>query len=275
MPVETLREALRLVRSSPALWLLGVAIAGLGTLNLYLQLFAGIEPTRFGLIQLFVVPFLIGGGIHAVHRGGGAISAFVEGGKQYYWRVLLATLVILFGALLTIILLMVGVGLMGLGSDTGMLGMIAMGVAVPFLCFTYFYDTAIVIEERKALDSIRRSVEFVFAKPLRVLLFFVLNLAILIALALLASILLAAIIAPFVEPASGINATELNAIAVENLVKDLGTLAISGLMLVWFLALTLGVVIVYAYKVAFFRRYAVEERMQYGVYDEKGRWFKY
>ena len=50
---------------------------------------------------------------------------------------------------------------------------------------------------------------------------------------------------------------------------------------IWVISGVTAVVIVlfsafmYAYKVSFFRNHAEGTRMQQGVYDEKGRWYKY
>ncbi len=47
--------------------------------------------------------------------------------------------------------------------------------------FASFSDTAAVLEDRKALDAIRRSVEFTIRHSLQVALFYIVNLAILFA----------------------------------------------------------------------------------------------
>jgi hypothetical protein len=275
MPVDSLKDALHLMRSSPALWLLGVVFGALGTLNLLLQLGGESQMERFTVLQLLVIPFFIAGGLYAVHRTPGSISGFLEGGRKYYTRILLATLVIVFAAILTILLLTATMAILGMGADTGMLFMIPMGVAVPVICFTYFYDTAIVVDERRILDSIRRSVEFVFLKPIRTLAFFILNMAILLIFALLSSFFWAILLAERLEPLISINETALQPIPMNDLLKSLGIWEIGGIAFVWFAALTFGVTFLYAYKFSFFRRYSKEEAPAYGEYDEKGRWYRY
>jgi hypothetical protein len=276
MVLDTLREAGGLIRQFPLLFLIGLVAGILGAATLIIQVFGGVFfSERVTVLELLVLPFFIGGGLQLVQKQQGSLSALVEGGKRYYFRILLASLVIVFAALVTMIALVVPLTLLGFGIEGGVLPFTLLGVFVPIVYFTLFYDTAAVFEDRKVLDSLRRSVEFVTIRGFSVLLFIVVNLlifaGILLALVFVWSILFASQLEPL-----AMNITLGETLSTDAVIAALGPTGMLITSVFYLIGITLSVTIFYTYKACFFRRHATGTTAPpVGEYDEKGRWYKY
>lgn len=276
MLFETMKEGLGYIRRWPVLWTLGIVAGVLGAITLLLQFFSGtFYSERIGIIQLIILPFFIGGGLHAIREGKGSLSTIMEGGKRYYFRILLASIIILFAALLTMLLVIITLAIIGISADATIFPMILGGVLVPILFFTFFYDTALVFEDRKVLDALRRSVEFVINGSFKVFLFIILNLIIFAGIVFIAFTLWALWLGERLEPLLTQNLTATATIEPSFLFESLGMEGAFLTTLVYFGVLTLSVTILYAYKAAFFLRYATADSTSTGEYDAKGRWYKY
>lgn len=194
---------------------------------------------------------------------------------MYYLRILLATVVILFASIITLLALIIPLTIIGIPSDAGLLSTTLLGVLVPIVYFTLFYDAAIVFEERKVLDSLRRSVEFVITRGFSVLLFIVVNLFILAGIVVVLLIVWTIIFASQLEPLVQ-NLTLGQPLAPEALISALGPIGIIITAFFYLLSMTLWVTLFFAYKACFFRRHSTESQpVITGEFDEKGRWYKY
>ncbi len=277
MVLETLREALGILRRYPLLFLVGLVAGVLGAGTLVIQFFGGVFfSERVTVLELLVLPFFIGGILQMVLRQEGSPSTLVEGGKKFYFRILLATLVIVFAAIFTMIALVVPLTLLGMGIYSTVLPFTLLGVLVPIVYFTLFYDTAVVFEDRKVLDSLRRSVEFVTYRGFSVVLFLVVNVLILIGITLVLVILWSIVFAPQLEPLT-MNLTLGEAITPESIMTALGPAGVMISAVFYLVGITFSVTLFYVYKACFFRRYTIDAPAvpTVGEYDEKGRWYKY
>jgi hypothetical protein len=279
MVLESLREAIGLIRRFPLLFLVGLVAGILGAGTLIIQFFGGIFfSERVTVLELLVLPFFIGGALQIIQKQEGSVSTLVEGGKRYYFRILLATLVIGFAAIITMIILIVPLSLLGAGIETGVLPFTLVGVLVPFVFFTLFYDTAAVFDDRKVLDCLRRSVEFVTYRGFSVLLFIVVNFLILAGITLALLILWSIVLAPQLEPLA-MNVTLGDTVSPDAILDALGPTGMMITAVFYLIGITLWATIFYTYKACFFRRYATgavtQAPMTAGEYDEKGRWYKY
>ena len=275
MTLKSVTDAAALLRQHPVLWSVGLVMGALAVLDLVVPVYGGafyVEP--LALLQALVVPFLAGGVYGTVRDETFSAAEFVRSGKTYYFRILLPALVIFFGVLLTILLLALPLALLGAGAAVSMTPLL-FGVFISIAFFTFFYDTVAVFEETNVFESIRRSVEFVMNNIGRVLLFYLVNVAVLAALGFAGLFAWTAVFVDNLEPLTRMSPAELQAVMPQDLLALIGTEG------VWITAAVYAVVIVlysaflYAYKASFFRNHAEGARMQQGVYDEKGRWYKY
>jgi hypothetical protein len=140
--------------------------------------------------------------------------------------------------------------------------------------FTLFYDAAIVFEDRKVLDSIRRSVEFVLMQGFSVFLFIMVNILVVIGIALVFLVFWSLALAPQLEPLAT-SITLGQTITPETLVAVLGPHGILVTAVLYIIGVTISVTFFYAYKACFFRRYSSSAIPVVGEFDEKGRWYKY
>ncbi|MDD1679148.1 MAG: hypothetical protein LUO93_08225 [Methanomicrobiales archaeon] len=275
MVLDSLREGWAMIRRFPSLFLIGLAAGMLGFATLLIQVLAGaFFAERFTVLVLLVLPFFVGGVLQIVHKTEGSLSVLLEGGKKYYFRILLASLVIVFAALLTMVALVVPLTLLGFGVDAGVLPFTLLGVFVPLVYFTLFYDTAVVFEDRKVLDSLRRSVEFVTNRGFSVFLFLVVNLLILAGITFALLIVWSIVLSPQLEPLA-MNVTLGEPIPTEAIIAALGPTGMIITGLFYLVGITISVTIFYTYKACYFRKYVSEVAPVPGEFDEKGRWYKY
>jgi hypothetical protein len=279
MVLHTLREGWGMIRHFPLLFLVGLVAGIIGAATLMIQYYGGaFFSERVTILELLVLPFFVGGVLQLVQKQEGSPSALLDGGKKYYFRILLATAVILFAAMVTMLALIIPLSILGFGTDVAVLPFTLLGVLVPIVYFTLFYDTAIVFEDRKVLDSLRRSVEFVTRRGFSVFLFIAVNILILAGITLALLILWSVVLAPQLEPLAT-NITLGETVSTESLIAALGPTGVLVTALFYLIGITFSVTIFYAYKACFFRKYATgvatPATPTTGEFDEKGRWYKY
>ncbi len=277
MTLNSLTNAVSLLRQHPILWSVGLVMGALAVLDLIIPVYGGAFYTEpLALLQALVIPFLAGGVYGMVKGEAFSAGEFVRSGKTYYFRILLPALVIFFAAVLTVFLLAIPLALLGAGAAAGMAPLL-FGVLVSIAFFTFFYDTVAVFEETNVFESIRRSIEFVMNNLGRVLIFYLANIVVLASLGFAGIIAWTAIFAEKLEPLTRMSPTELQTVMPQDILALIGTEGI------WISAVVYAVVIVlfsaflYAYKASFFRSHAagVPQQVEQGEYDEKGRWYKY
>lgn len=276
MAIGSLKEALGLLRH-PITWSVGLIAGGF--------IFAGAAIAILGevfyseplaLLLSLVVPFFAGGIYGAVRSGTFSVDVFVESGKTYYFKILLPGLVIFFATLLTIFLLAIPLTLLGAGAATSV-APLTFGVLISIVFFTFFYDTVAVFEETNVFESIRRSIEFVMNNLGRTLLFYLVNFFVFIVLWFAGSFAWTILLADKLEALTSMDPADIQGLMPQDILALVGT---DGL---WVIAGVTAVVVVlfsaflYAYKVSFFQNHSAagSTRIPQGVYDEKGRWYKY
>jgi hypothetical protein len=277
MAFNSLKDAARLLREHPVLWLIGVVMGALAVLDIMVPVYGGAFYTQpLALLQALVVPFLAGGVYGTIKGEAFSVGEFLQSGKAYYFRILLPTMIIFFAALLTVFLLAVPLALLGAGAAAGMTPLL-FGVLVSIVFFTFFYDAVAVFEETTVFESIRRSIEFVMNNLGSVLLFYLANIVVAIALGFAALFAWTALLAGKLESLTLMDQTELQTVMPEDILALIGTEGIWITAVVYAMVIVIYSAFLYAYKASFFRNHvgAAAARMPQGEYDEKGRWYKY
>ena len=275
---DSLRETLARMADTPVLWITGLYLGALFALDLLIP--AAGDATlgaRIGFLGLCALPFFLAGTNGVIRGDGAGLRGYLGAGARYYFRILLAGSVIVAAALATILLLMIPFTLLG-GTPLEFLPVAILGVGIPFAFFTFFFDTAAVFEDRKVLDSIRRSVEFVTGSPGRAISFYLVNLAVGILALFFAVFLWSFLIADRIQPLVEMNQTAfLQNMTATQLVGLIGVPGIESGAAIGFAAVTLGATLLLTFKACFFRRAAVAAppAPATGEFDEKGRWYRY
>jgi hypothetical protein len=280
MVLASLKEALRLIGSRPAFWLPGVVIGCLAAVDLLMQYYGGsFLAGRLWVLEFLVLPFLFGGLLTAVKTGEAGLSGFASGGVKYYFRILLPGLVILFAVIVTIFLLALPLSLIGTTTAAaGVLAGTAIGVLVPFIFLTYFYDAMAVFEDTRVFESIRRSIELTIRNTGLVLKFFLVNIVILIAGFFILFMVWSAALLDRLTPLTTMNATEIQTITPESFTSLLGADGVMVTAVIFATGTIFLVTILFTYKACFFKVLAGTTPApsgQVGDYDSKGRWYKY
>jgi hypothetical protein len=275
MVLESLRSAVSGL-SLPSHWLPGIAGGLFAASFLVLQYYSGLFIAgRLLILEMILFPFFIAGLMYQVRTGERTLGSFFSGGVSFYFPVLLPSLVIFFGVLLTIFLIFIP--LMAIGIAGSSLVFVALSVSVSVLFFTFFYDAAAVIEERKVFDAIRRSVEFVLWQTRACLIFYLVFLFVGFVIFLCTLIIWTALLYDRLEPMAAMTQAELQVFTIEQFNTLLGPDGIVITAALLFLAVTVTVSILYGFKACFFRDSAgtTAAGTDLGEYDEKGRWFRY
>jgi hypothetical protein len=277
MILDSLKEALTRMADTPVLWITGFYAGALFALDILLQAEGNsVLGARIGFLGLCALPFFLGGSYGAIRGGGAGIHHYIGAGARYYFRILLAGAVIVGAALITAVLVIVPITIMG-GSVQATAGFILLGVGIPFGFFSFFYDTAVVFEDRKVLASLRRSVEFVTGNPGAAIGFVLANLAIGILLLLVSVVIWSFTIADRLEPYIGANQTALQNMTPVQMMDLIGVPGLRTGAIIGFFAVMIWGTFVASFKACFFRRVASSSPapLPEGEFDEKGRWYRF
>jgi hypothetical protein len=280
MILASLKEAFGLIGSRPVVWLPGIVTGLLAFADLMTGYYGGTFLTgRLWLVELLVIPFLAGGLFFSIKSGDISFRNFVDGGRRFYFRILLPGLVIVFAAILTVLLLMLPLVAIGSSAITGIVAGAVLGVLVPFMFFTYFYDAVAIFEETKTFESIRRSVEVTIRNAGTVFRFYIMNILLLLIGLFFMLMALSATLVDRLTPLTTMNATEISTITPETFFGLLGADGVLISAVILSLGTGILVTVLATYKACFFRALSgetpVTEKEKQGEFDSKGRWYKY
>jgi hypothetical protein len=277
MVLDSLREAFARMVDTPVLWISGLFMGALLALDLFLQVGGNtVLGARIGFLGLCAIPFFLGGSYGAIRGEDRGIHGYVSAGVRYYFRILLAGAVILAAAFLTVFLVMIPFTILG-GPLQASTALSFLGVGIPFAFFMFFFDTAVVFEDRKVLDSIRRSVEFVMGNPKRAVAFYLVNLAIAMLILFVSVVVWSFTIDNRLQPFMEVNQTVFQNMTAEQVMNLIGVSGLWAGAVIGFFAVMIGGTILLSFKACFFRRTAPSSaaQPQQGEFDEKGRWYRY
>ncbi len=277
MVLDSLKEAFARVADTPVLWISGLFMGALFALDLFLQVGGNtVLGARIGFLGLCAIPFFLGGSYGAIRGEDRGIHGYVRAGARYYFRILLAGAVILAAAFLTVFLVMIPFTILG-GPLQATTALSFLGVSIPFAFFTFFFDTAVVFEDRKVLDSLRRSVEFVMGNPKRAVAFYLVNLAIGMLILFVSVVVWSFTISDRLQPFMDVNQTVFQNMTAEQVMNLIGVSGLWAGAVIGFFAVMIGGTILLSFKACFFRRAAPSSAAppEQGEFDEKGRWYRY
>jgi hypothetical protein len=280
MALAELKEALALLVRIPVLWIPGIiggAFAAITWLTLFISgaFFTG----RLLLLFTLVLFVFTTGMVSVIRHDETTVRALVGGGLNYYFRVLLPQLVILFALLFVFILCTITVALLGLASDIGLVTFLAFGIMIPTLMLTFFSDMVAVFEEKRVFESIRRSVLLVSNHMMEVLSFFMVSALLWAGVIFGLMIVWEAILFAKLEPIRNFTEAQKEAFSPEQLLAMIGQDGIWVTAIILFTGVLILLPILHSYKACFYKKMAgstvMIEQETSGEYDSKGRWYKY
>jgi hypothetical protein len=280
MAFAELKEALVLLRRLPWLWVPGI-IGGFLTASLWVIYNLGgmFFSSRLLIIAWLVLLVFTTGMLVVIRNNGGGIRAMLEGGVRYYFKVLLPQLVIIFIGMVVVLLVMITFALLGDTSDTSLATALTIGFMIPTIILTFFFDTAAVFEERRVFESLKRSIQLVFAHMNDVIAFLLIWAAIFFGISICLMVIWEAFLFDKLEPITRYNETQLLAFTPDQLLSMIGTEGIWITALMLFVGGFLLIPIFYSYKSCFYKKIAqgviITQEPTTGEYDSKGRYYKY
>jgi hypothetical protein len=147
---------------------------------------------------------------------------------------------------------------------------------IPVGVFLSLYDTAACFEGLGVLASLKRSVSLVLGHLGQVLVFIVTTVAVLFVTGLALLILWTTALFEQLEPLSQLTAAELAGFGPSQFAVMVGTWGLALAAVLYACFIVFGFVLVTAYKSRLFKIVAADQpAVPEGVYDEKGRWYRY
>lgn len=279
MGFNEFREAAGLLLRIPLLWVPGIA-GGAFVTAVWLVLISSGSFFASRLIVIFslVLLFFTTGALVLIRKNEATPRALIDGGLQYYFRVLLPLVIIGFILMLVLLLCSVIFALIGLGSDIGLITSLTFGFMLPTLMLTFFFDTAAVFEDQKVFDSIRRSILLVSEHMTEALVFFIISAVYCMAIIFGLMIVWEAILFDRLKPLMDFTEAQKQAFTPDQLMAMIGQEGIWITAVVLFAGTVFILPLLISYKACFFRKIAgsmIIEQRTCGEYDSKGRWYKY
>jgi len=280
MAIPELKEAVGLLVRMPLLWIPGI-VGGAFAAVIWLTLFisGAFFTSRLLVILSLVLLFFITGMLSIIRNNEATGRAFLEGGLNYYFRVLLPQIVIGFALMVVFILCSILFAVLGLASDIELITALTFGIMIPTLMLTFFIDTAAVFEDRKVFESIRRSILLVSEHMMDVLIFFIVSAFLCAGILFGLMIVWEAILFDKLKPIMDYTDAERAAFTPDQLFAMIGQDGMWVTAIILFVGVLILLPILYSYKACFFKKMASNtvtiEQQTIGEYDSKGRWYKY
>jgi hypothetical protein len=280
MAIAELKEALILLKSVPLLWIPGI-IGGFLAASLWVIFNLGgmFFSSRLLVIAWLVLLVFTTGMLVIIRNNGGDIRAMIYGGVRYYFRVLLPQLVIIFIGMVVVLLVMITISFIGATSDTSMATALSIGFLIPTILLTFFFDAAAVFEDRKVFESLKRSIQLVFAHFNEVIAFLLVWAAIFFGIIFFLMVIWEAFLFNKLEPITRYNETQLLAFTPNQLLTMIGTDGMWISAIILFTGGFLLIPIFYSYKACFYKKLAqgvvIIQEPTTGEFDSKGRYYKY
>ena len=280
MVLTELKEALGLLRRIPVLWVPGLVTGVLAAvLWLIFNAQGSFFASRLVLIGSLIAVFFLAGSYAVIRNGNGSIRELFTGGTQYFFRVLLSMLVIIFCTLILVALVMITLSFGGVPANPEFMGVFSICIIVPVAFLTVFFDTAAVFEDRQIFGAIRRSIELVTAQSVRVLKFYVISAVLFFGITFSLTIVWEAALYDKLEPLTRFNETQMAGFTPDQLTGMVGTDGTVITAVCLFFGFLVLLPVLSTYKACFFRSLtqgsiSIDQQTD-GEYDSKGRWYKY
>nr|WP_321351969.1 hypothetical protein [uncultured Methanoregula sp.] len=280
MAVEQLKEALRLLIRSPALWIPGIAAGASAAILWILVMTSGtFFASRLLVLAGLILVLFIAGLLASIKENTSGPADLLRNGLKYYFRMLLPLLVVIFAILLIFFLLVATLSLAGLSSEPALIGGVMFGVLIPVLFFTFFFDTAAIFEDRPVFDAIKRSIQLVTSRFGDVIVYCVMSALVIFCILFPLMMVWEAFLYDKLEPLTKYTEAQIQAITPDQMLAILGKDSMGITAAVLFIAGLVLVPILFSYKACVFRKLAsgtipIEQQVT-GEYDSKGRWYKY
>jgi hypothetical protein len=280
MAVAELRQAVVQLVRMPLLLIPGI-IGGIFAAILWMTLFMSGTFFTSRLIVIFwlILLLFITGMLFMIRNNGGTLRTMLAGGLQYYFRVLLPQLVILFAIMLVFILCTITFALLGQASDISLMMFFSIAILIPTLMLTFFFDMVAVFEDRRVFESIQRSVLLVSNHMMEVLAFFMVSALLCAGVIFGLMIVWEAILYDKLKPIMEFTEAEREAFTPDQLFTLIGQDGIWITAIIIFAGVLILLPLLFSYKACFFKKMASSsiriEQQTYGEYDSKGRWYKY
>lgn len=273
MLVEALRDSVRY----PAIWIAGLGYAALNVGQFMLSLQGEtFFSTRLLVLEYLALPFLLAGAYGVLREADSSPRLFLAEGVRNYFRVLLPGIVIGFGAVLLVLALTVLLSLAGGGFSADLAAGAAILIMIPIAFFLSLYDTGACFEGLGVFASLRRSVSLVMAHIREVAVFLFVTIAVLFVVGFFLLLAWTMVLFERLEPLASLTPAEIADFGPAQFTQIAGPDGIALGAALYGVFILFSFVLVAGYKARLYRTLAEATPTDpQGVYDEKGRYYRY
>lgn len=280
MLLQALSETFRILFRSPVPWIPGIFAGGTIALAIWLELNDGLFIAgKVLFLSLVIFPFFIAGVLHCLKEQTSSPGVFVEGGRRFFFPVLLPGIVLAGVIILMIFLLAIPLTIAGFGSDPSMMSGLIIGVTIPALLFAMYYDNAAVGEGLGIFSSLKRSMELFGTGSLLSAGFFVISVILSLILALGGATLWGMALSQKFTPYMEMNITRqqetFSGFTLTDWQQILGADGILVTVIAIGVYTALFIPFLIVFKQCCYQALTTVEPEPYGEFDDKGRWYKY
>lgn len=296
MVLNSLKEAFSCLKRYPFLLLSGIwvgcVVAAFGYCSVHgLEFYA----STIGFFGVILFPFFVGASYETINWNDGSLSAYAGGGLSRYFAILIPGAFLAFFGAIGIMIFSLALTAFGGGQNAILVVIGVFWILIPMVFFFFFYDTAAVLDDKKGVfASLLQSVIFIRSRLFKVIVFYCACFFLMLVLFMVSSFIVSFFFAGSMafDPSMDVN-TLMNMTMEEQqaLIGEDGMDIIIGLYAV---VMGLFTAILIPFKAVFYRRHVPvpgvveikqegmmqeemtqDEILEEGVYDEKGRWYKY
>ncbi|MFA5398176.1 MAG: hypothetical protein WC346_19345 [Methanogenium sp.] len=294
MVLNSLKEAFSCLKRYPFLLLSGIwvgcVVAAFGYCSVHgLEFYA----STIGFFGVILFPFFVGASYEIINWGESSLSAYVRGGLWRYFAILIPGAFLAFFGAIGILIFSLVFTAFGGGQNAILMIVGVFWIFIPMVFFFFFYDTAAVLERKKGVfASLLHSVILVRSRPFLVIAFYFVCFILLFLVFMLSTFFISLFFAGSMTIDPSLDVNTLMNMTLEEQQALIGDEGMDIIIALYAVVAGLFTIILLPFKAYFYILHVEdveeddqeemvdeeiigEEMMQGGVYDEKGRWYKY
>ncbi|NLO76986.1 MAG: hypothetical protein GX097_00585 [Methanomicrobiales archaeon] len=294
MVLNSLKEAFSCLKRYPFLLLSGIwvgcVVAAFGYCSVHgLEFYA----STIGFFGVILFPFFVGASYEIINWGESSLSAYVRGGLWRYFALLIPGAFLAFFGAIGILIFSLVFTAFGGGQNALLMIVSVFWIFIPLIFFFFFYDAVAVLERKRGVfATLLQSVIFVRSHPFGVVGFYLVCFILLVVVFMVSTFFVSLFFAGSIAFDPSLDVNTLMNMTLEEQQALIGDDGMDIIVALYAVVAGLFTAILLPFKASFYLRHVEavdddnqeemiggeiidEEMMEGGVYDEKGRWYKY
>ena len=275
-----LRNTFSKLIHTPLLWISGVYAGLIMTSVIWLEFSDGMFLAgKIAMLSLIAAPFLVGMMNFNLQTGEKSLREILSAGLKNYFPIVLPCITLAGMMFILMLLLSIPLSIMGFGGDPYTLTGLTIGIVIPALIFSLYIDNVAVCEKRNIFGTLKRSLELVSMNFFGAIGYYIISAFFILGVSLFGAFLWGIILAdkftPFIEMNMTVQQETFSHYTLvdwQNLIGPEGSLVTA---IVFGIVSCIVVPFLIVFKYQCYLELSQQTIVEYGEFDEKGRWYKY